>query len=150
MGLMLLALVVVKRVWLLPMRSVRYNSTLPLRLLWKTTIESSCEREGRESIALLFDKLTRLASEPPSTPSSRKICRLPVRNEWNMIQFWHVSGGAAFTVVMGGGGGVGVGGLGVSVGCPGGVVGVGLGVFVTQIGSTSPCAARQLACKLPF
>src|SRR5690242_20800390 len=91
----------------------------------------------------------------------RKISRSPVRNVWNRIQFGQVSAAAFSTWVTGGvgsGGAVGVGGGGgVTVGSPGGVVGVGspgVGVGMmslgVQTGSTSPCAALQLACRLPF
>src|SRR5688572_21378255 len=108
MAFTLLEFVSVRRFWDLPSLSVRYSSMFPFRSLWKTTCVSSGERLGRESIAGPFDRLMAVFS--PSLPSNRKICRLPVRNEWNTIQFGQdgpACGARAISRSGGGGGGGG-------------------------------------------
>ena len=167
---MLFDVVFVSRDCDLPSLSVRYSSTLPSRLLWNTTCVSSGERDGRESIAALLDRLIGWFS--PSVPSSRKICRLPSRNEWNTIQFGHEGPGfGACLISMSGGGGGGGGSLDDEL--------LELEELLDddeeledelleldddelledellelegggQRGSTSPCAALQFACRLPL
>src|SRR5258706_2347631 len=123
--LMLFALVFVKRACDLPSLSVKYSSMLPLRSLWNTTELLSGERLGRESVELLFERSIGFIPSFPSIPSNRNTSKSPVRNVWNMIQFGQLSvtGGAAFTSVIGGVGpwGGGVGFPGGGVGFPGGV-----------------------------